>query len=159
MAFNPDPVKPKKLASWVVSSNSIRSKVPWGPSGAALLAYHQYGAVGMPHNRVRDAAHQRSPDPTQAPAAHYYQPCPYLLGQRDDRRGYPSLYQMLLSYRAPGRAYLLYLSLKHLSSSLLGDPLTFLSLRFVVYTLEVGGFGIDGRSYRDDAEGVNDVQL
>ena len=50
------------------------------PSRAALLAHHQHGAVSVPDNRVRDAAHQGSPDTTQAPAAHHYQSCPYLFG-------------------------------------------------------------------------------
>src|SRR5215218_1009724 len=29
IAFKPEPVKPRKLGSWVVPSNSIRSNVPW----------------------------------------------------------------------------------------------------------------------------------
>ena len=54
-----------------------------GPSRAALLAHHQHGAVGMPHNRIRDAAQQDSPHTVAAPAAHNYQPYPYLFAKCD----------------------------------------------------------------------------
>src|SRR3712207_7633993 len=40
--------------------------------------------MGMTDYRVRDAAHQGSPDPAPTPAAHHYQPGSYLLCQGND---------------------------------------------------------------------------
>src|SRR5918995_6274615 len=63
-----------------------------------LRTDHQHGAVGMAHNRVRDAAHQRSSHSAESPTAHYDQACSYVLGNLYDLLGaiplgYP---QMLL---------------------------------------------------------------
>src|ERR687897_3719778 len=38
-----------------------------------LLTDHQHWAVGMAHNRVRDAAHQRSSHSSQSPTSHHDQ--------------------------------------------------------------------------------------
>src|ERR687898_369030 len=59
---------------------------------------HQNWAVGMPHNRVRDAAHQRSSHSPEPPTAHHDQARAYVLGNLYDLLGaiplgYP---QMLL---------------------------------------------------------------
>jgi hypothetical protein len=45
-----------------------------------LRTDHQHRAVGMAHNRVRYAAHQRSAHSTQSPTAHHDQACTYVLG-------------------------------------------------------------------------------
>jgi hypothetical protein len=42
---------------------------------------------------------------------------------------------------------------------LLGGPLESLYLCLALYTLELGGFGIDWRSYGGDAKAVYHVQL
>src|SRR3712207_6900544 len=43
-------------------------------SEAALGTHYQDGTVGVADHRIRDAAHQRPPYTTAAPAAHRYQP-------------------------------------------------------------------------------------
>src|SRR5215208_6158675 len=45
-----------------------------------LRTDHQHRAVGMAHNRVRYAAHQRSAHSPQSPTAHHDQACTYVLG-------------------------------------------------------------------------------
>src|SRR5215207_6105094 len=52
-----------------------------------LLTDHQHWAVGMPHNRVRDAAHQRSSHSAQSPAPHHDQARAYVLGNLYDLLG------------------------------------------------------------------------
>ncbi len=46
-------------------------------------------AVGMAHDPLGDAAHQRPPYAAAPPAAHHYQVSPYVLGQGDDLLGCP----------------------------------------------------------------------
>src|SRR5215217_5081532 len=62
----------------------------------------------MPNHRVGDASHQRSPNPTQTPAAYHYQAGFYLLGQADDLLGHgddsfagPSKPEVALRHAAP----------------------------------------------------------
>jgi hypothetical protein len=60
----------------------------------------------MPHNRVGDAAHQRSSYPTKPPTAHHDQARAYVLGNLYDLLraiplGYP---EMLLSDLTPSRS-------------------------------------------------------
>src|ERR671916_485526 len=52
-----------------------------------LRTDHQHGAVSMPHNRVRDAAHQRSSHSPEPSTAHHYQIHSELLAQGHDLQG------------------------------------------------------------------------
>ena len=101
-----------------------------------------------------------SSDTAPSPAAHRYQPGPYLLGQPDDPQGlsFFSIRCPSVTVRPAERTF----STSAASTSrasLLGDPLAFFDLRLELYTLEVGGFVIDRRSYGVDPKGVNHVQL
>src|SRR5215211_4457018 len=49
-----------------------------------LRTDHQHGAVGMAHNRVRDATHQRSSYSPEPPTTHHDQVRLELLGQSHD---------------------------------------------------------------------------
>src|SRR5215203_1446791 len=60
---------------------AIRGQKYLGRKDYRLPAHHQYRAVGVPNNRVGDAAHESSPYPPPAPAAKHYQTCFQLLGQ------------------------------------------------------------------------------
>src|ERR687898_2970858 len=52
-----------------------------------LRTDHQHWAVGMAHNRVRDAAHQRSSHSAEPPTAHHDQARTYFLGNLYDLLG------------------------------------------------------------------------
>src|ERR687896_368534 len=67
--------KPRQTLNGAPSSTSPANELP-PRFRLHLLAHHHHRAVGMAHNLLRDAAHQRSPDPTQATATHHDQPCP-----------------------------------------------------------------------------------
>src|SRR5918994_3920866 len=52
-----------------------------------LRTDHQHWAVGMSHNRVRYAAHQRSSHSAEPPTAHHDQARPYVFGNLYDLLG------------------------------------------------------------------------
>ena len=53
---------------------------PPPPRTPLLLAYHQYWAVSVPYNTIRDASQERPSHPTTASAPHHYKPRVYLFG-------------------------------------------------------------------------------
>ena len=85
-----------------------------------LRTDHQHWAVGMAHNRVRDAAHQRSSHSPEAPTAHHDQARTYVLGNLYDLLGaillgYP---EMLLGDLTSLLLYLRYLLVEDVLRSL-----------------------------------------
>jgi hypothetical protein len=78
------------------------------PDDRALVAsaapHHERGAVGVAHDRLRDAAHQRSPDAAEAPAADDHHPSPDLLGELHYLFVGTARAEVRLGHRAPGRA-------------------------------------------------------
>jgi hypothetical protein len=64
----------------------LGNRVAYFTFGSAflLLSDHHNGAVGVPHDRVRDASHERASYPAEAPASYHDQVRARLLGQADD---------------------------------------------------------------------------
>src|SRR5215211_670443 len=67
-----------------------------------LRTDHQNWAVGMAHNRVRDAAHQRSSYSPEPPTAHHDQVRPELLGQGHDLQVHLPHPEVSPGHGAPG---------------------------------------------------------
>ena len=65
--------------------------------------------MGVAHDPLGDAAHQRPPYPAAPPAAHRYQSGPYVLGQGDDFLGHPPVPQVGLRFGTVAGLGLLYL--------------------------------------------------
>src|SRR5215211_2598719 len=70
-----------------------------------LRTDHQHGAVGMAHNRVRDATHQRSSYSAEPPTAHHDQVRLELLGQGHNLQSHLPHPEVSPGYGAPGRLH------------------------------------------------------
>src|SRR5215213_6904125 len=67
-----------------------------------LRTDHQHGAVGMAHNRVRDATHQRSSYSPEPPTTHHDQVRSELLGQGHDLQSHLPHPEVSPCHGAPG---------------------------------------------------------
>src|SRR5215217_1875245 len=70
--------------------------------------------MSVPDNSIRDTAHQCPPQSALPPAAHHYQPCPYLLCHLDYLHFGSPFSEVGLLNSPPRLLYTLYLLLEHL---------------------------------------------
>jgi hypothetical protein len=70
---------------------------------ASLPANYHDRAVGVAHDLLGDAAHQRTPYPAVTPAAYRYQPGTHVLGEGHDLLRHPSQPEVCPRERPPRR--------------------------------------------------------
>src|SRR5215211_3221809 len=103
-----------------------------------FFTHHQHRAVGMPYNRVRDAAHQSTLNSPEASASQHYQACTYLLPYSEDPLLWSGHPEVGCRNSSPGLLDSPYLLVEQPSAHLL-DLLLVGLLDVQVHSVVVGG--------------------